>query len=1197
MRLARLSLIGFKSFADKLEVGFEPGITAIVGPNGCGKTNLSDAIRWALGEQSAKLLRGDRMDDLIFAGSSQRKPLGMAEVSLTFTDNAGDIPTDFRDVTVTRRLYRSGESEYLLNNVQGRLRDITDLFLDTGLGGEPYALIEQGAIGDIVGARPHERRFLIEEAAGVMTYKVRKRSALAKLESADQNLLRVGDILREVERQRNSLKRQANKAERYRAYQDRAKELKAFVRFHEGEALRHQVDEAERSEQGARYDVDGAQAALVTVEADLERHRILELEHEEARGTSQAQLHDVKGRLSRDEAELNHLRQMLEEMARQQQDRRDRIVRLTERRTILHREEADARGQETGLSEQITGQDAELAQRASTLQALEKSIADETKSLDAQRRRLVQEAASLADRRNHLGRLREREQLSQKQRDLANQKREAVERQDGDLVSLERDQQGFLDRVKEELARLEAERAELTGQSLSEESARESIKSDLDTLREESQRLKSRLASLRELDEAHEGYADGHRYLLQRKTDGDERLAGLAAPLANLIEAPARYERAIEALLADSVQGLVLRQAGDVQKALGVLGERGQGRATLLFPLQESSHHRRITSSLREHLATRGSSDPSGAGYECLAIDAIRCADGDRLLLEGLLADGLIVGDLTAALSLARELPPPFTIATVTGEVVSSRGVVAGGSGGGAGLLGRRREIGELEQRVGQQDERVQAIQASWDTSCRRSSHIAEALESLGQRIDEVENDRLKAEKELSLTRGERRRLLQQIEVLTYESKSHAEDLRGLEEEIRGFESGLLEDEERYRLAQAEVALLEATATSRYQERNELTREVGELRVRLTALHGQRELLARRLAGIAEEVGRLDAELAAIQGEEVEGDTRRVAMEATAVQLREGLSGLVEEERAAQLAVARQDEIRAWMVEGREILEARLRELRQSLARSQGALQGVTVRRAELRNTLLHLEATLAEEGLRELETIAARLSEGGLVVEVARDELSSLNAKIAELGAINVAALEEYQELSERHRFLSAQAQDLESSVRSLRATITEINKTIEQRFSETLQTVNGHLDRLWKRLFSGGEAELRIVEAEPGDEESGLDMVVRIPGKRSTLSLLSGGEKALAALALLLALFLTHPSPFCLLDEVDAPLDDANVDRFVSLLKEMAAEAQFIVITHNKRTMEAADLLYGVTMEEHGLSKILSVRMSRAA
>ncbi|MGH7409449.1 MAG: chromosome segregation SMC family protein, partial [Candidatus Methylomirabilis sp.] len=445
MRLARLVLFGFKSFAEKVEIAFEPGITAIVGPNGCGKSNLSDAIRWALGEQSAKLLRGDRMDDLIFAGSSQRKPLGMAEVSLIFTDNAGDIPTDFRDVTVTRRLYRSGESEYLLNHVPCRLRDITDLFLDTGLGGEPYALIEQGTIGAIVSAKPHEQRLLIEEAAGIMTYKVRKKSALAKLESAEQNLLRVGDILHEIERQRNSLKRQAAKAERYRAYQDRARELKGFLKFHEGQELRQQLDEAEDSERTARQGAELAQAALAASEADQETARLCEVEQEEARAAAQGRLHETRSRLSRDEAELSHLRQRLEESARQQEDRCHRVARLQERRATLAQEEMAAREQDRQLSEVLGAQAEQLGQTSSSLRALEEAIAEEFRGIETQRRRLVQDAALLAERRNHLSSLRERERLYGRQRDLSAERRDTLEQQDRDLASLEEDQRRFLE--------------------------------------------------------------------------------------------------------------------------------------------------------------------------------------------------------------------------------------------------------------------------------------------------------------------------------------------------------------------------------------------------------------------------------------------------------------------------------------------------------------------------------------------------------------------------------------------------------------------------------------------------------------------------------------------------------------------------------------------------------------------------------
>jgi chromosome segregation protein len=529
--------------------------------------------------------------------------------------------------------------------------------------------------------------------------------------------------------------------------------------------------------------------------------------------------------------------------------------------------------------------------------------------------------------------------------------------------------------------------------------------------------------------------------------------------------------------------------------------------------------------------------------------------------------------------------------------LVTSRGIIVGGPGGGGGILSRRRETSELQEQARQRHESLLAVDASWEASCRRSSQLTDSLESLTRRLDEVKIDRLKAEKELSHTSGERRRLLQQIEVLTYEAKSHEEDLRVLTDEIRRFESSLLEDEGRYAASQADTARLEAEAAVRQQARDNLIGDVGELRVQLTSLQAQRDLLALGLARIEDESGQLVREMEALEAELTEEETRRKQMEATIAHLHERLTALIQEEGVAQRAAAEQDKAHQELVEERESLEERIRALRQSLAHVQQALSATAIRRAELRNTISLFEEALRDEGLEQVEAIAARLSENGLGLEEAKTELADLTAKIAELGGVNLAALEEYQELAERHHFLSVQAQDLHSSARSLRAAIAEINTTIQQRFNETLMTVNGHLDRLWKRLFSGGEAQLQTVELEPGEEEPGLELVVRIPGKRATLNLLSGGEKALAALALLLALFETRPSPFCLLDEVDAPLDDVNAERFVSLLKEMAATSQFILITHNKRTMEAADILYGVTMEEHGVSRLLSLRMARAA
>lgn len=1199
MRLHRLTAFGFKSFAEKVEVTFEPGVTAIVGPNGCGKSNLSDAIRWALGEQSAKLLRGDRMDDLIFAGNSVRKPLGMAEVSLIFTDNYGDIPTEFHEVTVTRRLYRSGESEYLLNHTPCRLRDITDLFLDTGLGGEPYALIEQGSIGSIVSAKPAERRYLIEEAAGIMTYKVRKRSALAKLEAAEQNLLRVGDIIREVERQKNSLKRQAGKAERWRAYQDRATELKGFVKFSELQQLRQQLALSQDSAITAQNEAASAQTTVAAVEADQEALRIRELQQEQERAAAQERLQELRNCLSRDETELTHLQQMLHESALRKQERRDRSARLQSRRAVLTQQEADAQEQARTVDAERDAARAQLALKSSDVRALEETISTAARALDATRRRLVQDAAILADRRNHLTSLRERARLYATQRDLAVERKARLEQQDRDLLPLEGAQRTEREQVIARLDALQTERQALAQTTAEQETARESVKAQLDVLRDESAKLENRLASLIELSQSFEGYADGHRFLLKQKAHGQARVEGLQGSLVDLLEIPDRYERAAEALLGDTLQALVMRREEDIQEAIRLLIERGQGRATFLL-LREAISDRLSAAGGRNGTQTarlREALSSSTASVEGLALDLIRCAHSHQPLVDALLFDGIVVSELSDALTLSAVLPAPFAIATINGELVTSKGSITGGPGGGSGILPRRREIARLRDRVRELQDNLQAVEASWETSCRRSAQLAESSELLNQRLHEMEIDRLKAETAFTHTSAERQRLQQQIEVLTYEAASHEEDLRGLAEEILTIEHTLTELEGQDQTLQAEAVKLEAEATAKQQERDGLIREVGEYRVRLTALDGQREMLTRGLSRTVEELDQVTHDLESIESELAAQQLREATMEAAVVQLQERLTSLSEEEQAAQRQVVVQDEARRELSDARRSIDEHLRALKQTLAEKQHAANDAVIRVAELRNTISLLEETLREEAPPELDAIVQRLTDSGLLIEGANSELTDLSAKITELGAVNMAALEEYQELAERHRFLSVQAEDLSSSAQSLRAAITEINQTIQQRFNETLKTVAGHLDRLWNCLIPGGQASLSLAEPQDGEEEPGVEMTVRIPGKRATLNLFSGGEKALAALALLLALFHTRPSPFCLLDEVDAPLDDANAERFASLLKEMAASAQFLLITHNKRTMAAANLLYGVTMEEHGVSKLLSLHMGRAA
>src|SRR5574337_1220579 len=979
MRLSRLTAFGFKSFAEKVEVAFEPGVTAIVGPNGCGKSNLSDAIRWALGEQSAKLLRGDRMDDLIFAGNSIRKPLGMAEVSLIFTDNYGNIPTEFHEITVTRRLYRSGESEYLLNHTPCRLRDITDLFLDTGLGGEPYALIEQGSIGSIVGAKPAERRLLIEEAAGIMTYKVRKRAALAKLEAAEQNLLRVSDIIREVERQKNSLKRQANKAERYRAYQDRAAELKGFVKFSELQQSRQQLTLLQDSALTAQRAADSAHAAVVAAEAEQEAMRIRELEQEQTRAAAQERLHELRSALARDEAELDHVRQMLNELALRAQERRDRSTHLQGRRTALTQQEAEAKAQEQILTDKLEIGRTQLDLKSSELQTLEETIAAVARTLEDTRRRLIRDTATLADRRHHLSSLRERARLYSTQRDLTVERKARLEQQDRDLVPVEDTQRNVLEQAMERIELLQAERKALAQQTAEEEAARETMKPQLDALRDETATLRSRLASLIELSQNFEGFIDGHRYLLTQKAQVETSVKGLRGSLVDLLDVPARYERAIEALLGEALQGLLMRRIEDVQEAIRLLVERGQGRATFLLQRDATGdQYGAATARLRELLHS------STISVEGLALDLIRCTDDDRPLVEALLVDGVIVGGLSDAFALSAVLPSPFAIATLTGELVTSKGIIAGGPGGSSDILPRRREIARLQDRIRDLHDNLQAVEASWDASCQRSAHLAESFELLNQRLHELEIERLKAETAFSHTGAERRRFLQQIEVLTYEAGSHEEDLRVLTDEIRALEKSLVEFEGRDHAGQIEAAGLETEAAAQQQERDRLIREVGEHRVQLTARQGQQELLASVLARAIEELGQVRCELESLAVEFAELRVRETEMETAVVQLQEHLTSLIEAEQSAQQLVIAEDERRRELGEMRQAIDERLRLLKQSLTEKQQALSDAAIRVAELRNTISLLEEALKEEGPPELEAIVLRLTESGLGIDAA---------------------------------------------------------------------------------------------------------------------------------------------------------------------------------------------------------------------
>ena len=583
MHLTKISLFGFKSFAEKVDLSFEPGITAIVGPNGCGKSNISDAVRWALGEQSAKLLRGDRMDDFIFAGNARRKPLGLAEVSLTLTRNEGNLPTDYEEVNVRRRLYRSGESEYLLNKVPCRLRDIQDLFIDTGLAGEPYALIEQGSIGSVVNAKPADRRVLIEEAAGIMKYKTKKRAALNKLDATEQNLLRIRDVIVEVERQRNSLKRQANKAERYRELDRRATELKLYLKFREHTALWEELQAILARLEPMQQTLTGLRAGIAASEADLEARRLQALEQEQALSIAQEALYALRGQIDRDEAELRNLTQQIEAAGARQAENEAALAALGERvRGLLADLEVGA-SRATLQEQEVVSLEAALAEEGQKLHVAEAAVESGVAALEQLRGQAAHQATQLALKRNELATLleRSRQMTAQAERLRLRQAEASVEREGAEASSsadetrrLELLEQQGAAQARREAAQVEAEQAR---------EARRRLEAEFTGLTADVERQRGRLGSLHELQTQFAGFEEGNRLLLQ--AGRDRRLAGILGPLAEILEAAPKHEKALEAILAAHLQGVRVQTWAEAKEALAHLFRSGQGRATLVSPM------------------------------------------------------------------------------------------------------------------------------------------------------------------------------------------------------------------------------------------------------------------------------------------------------------------------------------------------------------------------------------------------------------------------------------------------------------------------------------------------------------------------------------------------------------------------------------------------------------------------------------
>lgn len=1188
MYFKQLEMTGFKSFADRTVLQLEPGVTAIVGPNGCGKSNILDAIRWVLGEQSARELRGSNMQDVIFNGSETRHATGMAEVSVTFDNSDGHLPVDFSEVQITRRVYRSGESEYLINKAPCRLRDIHEIFMDTGIGTSAYSMVGQGKMDMILSSKPDERRYLFEEAAGIIKYKSRKKVAMRKLESADQNLLRLNDIILEVERQMRSLKRQVNAAIRYRELSEQLRELEIRAAFLKYTVLSGEIRELKEQFAAAGDRYETVSTEMTQLEARYEELSLSKLEVDRTLTARREAVHDISSEMDKLERQLALLRQQIEFSKAQQAKALEEHEALKERAAGLEHQIEETLGRGTGVQSEAEACRAELEAKEAEHAELAAKLSEADKHLEAMRRNAVEQVNHRAKAQTELetinvslGNIEGQLEAIYGRQASENAHRDELLVTHAELQAQEADKQKALaDTEAKRTAALE-EQAEM-GRRM------RVVNEHWQNQRERKSSVEARLKSLRELRDAYEGFAQGVRAVMLAKQNQLAEVPGIIGPAGDLISTDKAYERAIEAALGGSINNIVVETAEDAKAAIAFLKRNQAGRVTFL-PLDT------LRPSGREegrHLR--------GDGIIGLAIDVVQFDGHLRTAVEYLLHNTVIVETLDDAIRITREQKYCPRLVTLDGEVVSSSGAVTGGrtKNESRGMLGRSAEITELEEQSATATAEIARLSEQGVKLNERIQELTQQVQELGRLENALKREVSDLGVVIARHTADLENLARSAEALAKQRDdlcARREDLEARRRDALARADSLDVDDETLQRATAEAQ--ESAARAR-QALSVCSGELTELRVKMAALAQQIDQAERdslREQREHEEALR-EAERRLELTAEFEAQQKTLAEEVALIIERSKALGETKDEAHAKVVEAENQ--RATLLDESEALEKRLRELREAARTSQAEVHRLEIQLRHDEDMVAFFQERIQNEYHIALSSLTADQVGKDEYDDDEREKLvENYRTQLQRMGTVNLMAIEEYDALEKRHEFLVAQSTDLQQARQSLLDVIARSDKKIREMFMDTFNTIAENFRRYFRTLFNGGQARVYLLD-ESDPLESGIEIEARPPGKKpQSISLLSGGESALTAVALLFAIFKAKPSPFCVLDEVDAPLDDANIGRFIRLLQEFTADSQFVVITHSKQTMAHADVLYGVTQQERGVSQLVSVKFAAAA
>ena len=1175
MIISRLEIHGFKSFADKVSLGFQHGVTAVVGPNGCGKSNIVDAIRWVMGEQSAKTLRGKNMEDTIFGGSQLRKPLGMAEVSLFFSTQDGRVPAkylNFSEIQVTRRLYRDGESEYLLNGTPCRLLDISELFMDTGAGAKAYSIIEQGKIGMILSSKPEERRLIIEEAAGVTKFKARKQVALKKIEVTRQNLLRIGDIVAEIRRQMNALQRQAKKAEKFREYREELKEIELLFSVTGYCGLTSDKGQVEAEITSLRERSSAKNLEIEKSFLALDERKLLLLEEEKKLAEVQEESYRLKGEIAGCESRIGFER-------KEQAGLEERITRFSQELTTIANRTAEAEEElhklgemEKNLLIEFSREEAQLASAEEVLGRLLEEERVAASSLEDRRRELFAIVTEISQYNNRsaaasrrLGSLREQLERNRREGVVLHEKHHEAMAGASDLDVKHR-------ALTQEKQELDAHLAELRIRNDTLRKNLEVVEHSYHAERDLLHKNTSRLHSLQELEAQFAGYGRGVRTLcLAEPFKG--RLQGV---IADILEVSEEYEVALEAALADRLQYVICTGEWEAKDALSYLKETSGGRCSLV--------HRAIK-------FPRLPDTPEGAER---FLDRITVGEENRGMAETLLAQCFLAESIDSALSLAAA-NPQLTFVTMAGDMVNGGGIVHGGSMEAAqqGLIHKKRQIKELSALVEGLTVSVAGLEAERERLRGEVRVTDDGLKNTRQELHRLEIQLVNAEKDLQRVREELVRIGDRLALKELEDNQLQEELETLEMELGVSNRERDLHESRRGAVEEALAVLRAALDSRQREIGDAREDLTSRKIRLAALREKRESGRHTVKRVHESIQDLQTRQQRLETEVQNGTRERQVIAEVLAKSEIEVKALLEKQWQADescRAIRVRYEHEASLAQE---CETTLKQLRGAGDQLTQELGNKNLKLTEIVMLLRNLEDTVSKKYRCAISDLVPRYGDREFDEGEMRARQAELLNLIESIGEVNLTAIEEFRELEERFDFLSGQKSDLEESLHGLQQAIQRINRTTRKRFLDTFILVNEKFQEVFPRLFCGGRAELKLTDEE-NLLETGIDIIIQPPGKKlQNVNLLSGGEKALTAVALMFAIFLIKPAPFCLLDEVDAPLDEANIGRFNEMVREMSSFSQFIIITHSKSSMVNADSLYGVTMEEPGVSKLVSVKL----